>query len=373
MGFESSFEDGFDGIRAAILRAALDPYAWQDVVQYIAKTVNNGAAHFLGQDSSYSGTDYSTIAGYDPAAVAPFAEHFQFVNPLRDGWSKLPTGTFCSHHSIMGESAWRRTEYCSDWLRPQNLTGAVGVVLAQEHGRVFLLGIQTRDEATERLAAQLSARLYPLMRHALDVNRTMMGLRLDALSLRVGREPATAAILALTTSGTVAYANTRAEGMMSAGRMLSLAPTGRLRIHDSQLQTMVDAALRRRNASARVSISDNASRLTVDLVPLDERLGADIAHGPFGHACDPRLVLILSQPAPPEDPADRLAKSLGLTTTEAQIALAMADGKTLAEISETRRTSIHTVRNQLKSLLLKTGTRRQSEVVALVERLRRSP
>ena len=52
MDFENSFEDGFDGIRAAILRAALDPYAWHDVVQCIAHTVNDGAAHFLGQDSS---------------------------------------------------------------------------------------------------------------------------------------------------------------------------------------------------------------------------------------------------------------------------------------------------------------------------------
>jgi len=121
-----------------------------------------------------------------------------------------------------------------------------------------------------------------------------------------------------------------------------------------------------------VSISDNASRLTADLVPLDERLGADIVSGSFGHACDPRLVLILSRPAPPEDPADLLAKTLGLTTTEAQIALAVADGKTLTEIADNRRTSIHTVRNQVKSLLLKTGTRRQSEIVALVERLRRS-
>ena len=56
---------------------------------------------------------------------------------------------------------------------------------------------------------------------------------------------------------------------------------------------------------------------------------------------------------------------------EGRLGRRSADGKTLAEISETRRTSIHTVRNQLKSLLLKTGTRRQSEVVALVERLRR--
>lgn len=70
--------------------------------------------------------------------------------------------------------------------------------------------------------------------------------------------------------------------------------------------------------------------------------------------------------------SDRVAAKLGLSQTEAQIALSLADGQTIAEIAEARRASIHTVRNQVKSALSKTGSRRQAELVALVERLRRT-
>jgi DNA-binding CsgD family transcriptional regulator len=69
---------------------------------------------------------------------------------------------------------------------------------------------------------------------------------------------------------------------------------------------------------------------------------------------------------------DRAALSaLGLTTAEIDIALALADGLAPGEIARQRGTSRHTVRNQIKSTLAKTDSRRQAELTALVERLRR--
>ncbi|MDQ3264579.1 MAG: LuxR C-terminal-related transcriptional regulator [Myxococcota bacterium] len=57
-----------------------------------------------------------------------------------------------------------------------------------------------------------------------------------------------------------------------------------------------------------------------------------------------------------------------LTPTEALLAVALAQGKTVAEFAGTRGTSEHTVRTQLKSLLEKTGTQRQTDLVAVVLR-----
>jgi DNA-binding CsgD family transcriptional regulator len=63
-----------------------------------------------------------------------------------------------------------------------------------------------------------------------------------------------------------------------------------------------------------------------------------------------------------------------LTPAEAQIALGIADGETLAAIAEARGVSVSTARTQLKSVFAKTGTHRQAELVALlVGRRNRSP
>lgn len=56
----------------------------------------------------------------------------------------------------------------------------------------------------------------------------------------------------------------------------------------------------------------------------------------------------------------------GVSTAEAELAADMVHGLTLDQCALRRGRSIHTVRNQLRSLLAKTGTNRQSELVGLL-------
>lgn len=61
-----------------------------------------------------------------------------------------------------------------------------------------------------------------------------------------------------------------------------------------------------------------------------------------------------------------LRRQFCLTPAEAQIALGLADGETLAAIAETRGVSVSTARGQLKSVFAKTGTHRQAELITLL-------
>jgi DNA-binding CsgD family transcriptional regulator len=63
----------------------------------------------------------------------------------------------------------------------------------------------------------------------------------------------------------------------------------------------------------------------------------------------------------------------GLTPAEAAVMSMINAGYTLAEIADSRGTSVHTVRNQVKAALLKTGSRRQADLSRLVEALKSSP
>jgi DNA-binding CsgD family transcriptional regulator len=55
-----------------------------------------------------------------------------------------------------------------------------------------------------------------------------------------------------------------------------------------------------------------------------------------------------------------------LTPAEANLALLLARGLTLAEVSEAQNISPHTARAQLKSIFAKTGVSRQAELVRLI-------
>ena len=59
----------------------------------------------------------------------------------------------------------------------------------------------------------------------------------------------------------------------------------------------------------------------------------------------------------------------GLTRREARVASALATGLQLQEIAALHGVGMGTVRSQLKSIFVKTGTNRQPELVALLARL----
>jgi DNA-binding CsgD family transcriptional regulator len=67
--------------------------------------------------------------------------------------------------------------------------------------------------------------------------------------------------------------------------------------------------------------------------------------------------------------ADLLEHGFGLTACEARVAVALSTGMTPTEIAKHHGISMGTVRSQLKSIFVKTGTRRQPELIAVLARL----
>ena len=84
---------------------------------------------------------------------------------------------------------------------------------------------------------------------------------------------------------------------------------------------------------------------------------------------DQSVVFILTRDTRPRANGLRLQKLFGLTGAETEVALNIACGYTLLEIAKSRNLSRTTIRSQLASLFEKTGTKRQSELLALLTRM----
>jgi DNA-binding CsgD family transcriptional regulator len=80
--------------------------------------------------------------------------------------------------------------------------------------------------------------------------------------------------------------------------------------------------------------------------------------------------LLLRRLAHPEGPsASTLEAVLDLTPVEARLTSELAAGNELPEIARTLGIGVGTVRNHLKRIFSKTGTRRQAELVSLAWRV----
>jgi DNA-binding CsgD family transcriptional regulator len=108
---------------------------------------------------------------------------------------------------------------------------------------------------------------------------------------------------------------------------------------------------------------DGSPWLLVDTMPVTA-LGSDV----FSPG---RAVLTFTDlTAPPPADAALLALVFGLTAAEAKMAARIGLGNGIDEAATALRISRETARSQLKAVFLKTNTRRQAELVALISRLR---
>ena len=89
---------------------------------------------------------------------------------------------------------------------------------------------------------------------------------------------------------------------------------------------------------------------------------------------DGGAVVVVVDPDEPREPAEGLVRQIfGLTAAEARLAIALLRGLDVKEIAAANGVAEVTIRSQLKSVLAKTDTHRQCELVALIARLLQLP
>jgi DNA-binding CsgD family transcriptional regulator len=93
-----------------------------------------------------------------------------------------------------------------------------------------------------------------------------------------------------------------------------------------------------------------------------------------GGASEAAAILLIAEPdRRPAILGRHLVEWFGLTPTEAQLAVQLANGARLEDLSACKGVRISTLRSQLSAVLGKTGVGRQAELVGLLHRLPTSP
>jgi DNA-binding CsgD family transcriptional regulator len=94
------------------------------------------------------------------------------------------------------------------------------------------------------------------------------------------------------------------------------------------------------------------------------------AHDVFG---DSAAVVVLSEPKSHSPDASLVQALFDLTPAEIAVAQAISAGHSPQYIAESTGRSVTTVRNQLQSVMAKTGCRRQVELALLMQQLAHGP
>ncbi len=362
-----------------IHRAALDPLRWQDVANEIDRATDAGgvAIHLIDEAARMSMPIAATA--FDPGYLESYIAHYGSVSPWPEIFPSLPRGKARQSFSDIPEEEYVRTEFYQDWMRPQeDRVSSVGVRTIGTGPRSLFATINMRRRDRDRLeipALQMFDWMHVHLSHALAVNEAIAELstrRLLAQPDQFPGGPLESGIVIVTAERLLCWANAGAVALFD--KVLRLSPIGRLNFFDATAQHWLEgvvAALARRDPSSRLpplqlALRAHERRLTIRALSVDG-VTPSIAHHYVPDADRTHAIALIIEDANKErSPAERLRDRFGLSATEAEIALWLAEGLDTHEIAELRQVSRNTVRNQIQSVLTKLGARHRGELIRLI-------
>ncbi len=337
--------DAFDRLVGLAYEAGADPECWPQFLAAYADVLGDRTASLIHQDLANQAGELAITYRSHPEWERSYAETYAALNPWTSrGNPEMQTGSVLVSHSVISDRELKETEFYRGFLQEQDILYSLAAVIERSHHTATFIAVQRSEKrgAFGDTEVRFVTRLMPHMRRAVELHRRLGSARVVGEALVDVAERLRHGVLLVDRRNAVVYANAAASrlGRTNVERVLAVAERG-----------------------DGVVTSTDDKPLVVRVVAL--RGPRDL----FGVSGAERAIFIVAPGQRPLPTAKMLGELYGLTPAEAKVVLALARGATLREIASENGTSDATVRTQLKCALEKTRTRRQAELVALVQAL----
>jgi DNA-binding CsgD family transcriptional regulator len=344
----------------AIYDAAIRPSRWTGVIEQLGTLFSS---HFV--DIFARTDDWSDMRGravgmdrsdYEDQFLGFWCNRniWSQTHPVRVSGEVLPTWQFVDREDL------QRSAIYNEYLRERALDEGLRIALWAGHG--WILDISLLRSASvgpfSRNEVELGKYVLPHLQRAAFISQTLQG-SLDFASFDTLGRPA----FLLDGTGRALQVNNAADTLLSR--------TATLKLQHGELTTGLDAAapgLAAAIAGASRIGRPEAAHLEIACCPGPGSLQLSILPMREGHDWalpGPTCVLALVTSQGSRSP-EALMERFALTPAEADFALNLVAGKSLAEIASATARSINTVRTHLGRVMAKTRTQRQSQLVTLL-------
>lgn len=364
-----------DELIGSIYAAAAGDGDWLDALGGGARQLNASAAFLF--DTRAAATNGGLAV---PWGIAEEVTH-RFLGEVAavDVWfhellrrhSAMTTGICWSTDDLLPERELKRTRFYADYLRPCDLGRNVGAIVAHDsddpYGPTPLcfyrpiksepFSVDDREKA--RLLSKHFAQAVAIRTRLFAVDENLGGAALERIPT---------AVIGLSSDRRILLTNPAADAVLRNARPAPVVH-GKLRAQETPETVRLERCL---HACARYRF-DAEMRLTIRLcAPVGSGLVMHLAPAParsrrYGLAA---VGILVRESEAPASLADAMRALYGLTPAESALVDALAQGKSLEDVSSERAVGLATVKTQLSSIFAKTNTRRQSDLMRLAFSLR---
>lgn len=350
-----------DTLIARIYEASCLPELWPKVLEEFGGTVGTpNVVLALRRSDEWVGSMLS------PSMEVPTRQYFASDIPAR---TEIATRLIAANQAgfvrsddVFSEEEWEVDPFRNEWARKWGFNRGIATAIHTASAETIVLHVQRMENEPSfdrKETAVLDSFRPHLARAAFLAARCRLErLRAAAEGLELIGLPAVIVDL----DGHVLAANASIQSLADHVRW---GAGDRVLLKDPRAQRIMTASLARLKSSSLETLGSFVSRTADEraavchLIPT-VRQARDIFDG--GSA-----VLVVTPVRKRAAPEVSLIQSLfDLTPSEASVAWGLAQGQSIGELAASRQTALSTVRAQVRAILAKTGTKRQSEVVAVV-------
>jgi DNA-binding CsgD family transcriptional regulator/PAS domain-containing protein len=263
-----------------------------------------------------------------------------------------------------------QSPYLRECVTPFGVVDTFQYTLMQTQGRLALFAFarhESQGPVTDRVL-ELGRLLLPHVRRAVTISNVLDARTIERARMAEALDALRCGVALVNADGEVLHVNEAAEHMLRNGGALrgvrgmvaakSAEATQELR-DAIRLAASDETALGKTGLA--VKLTDGETPIFAHVLPMN---GSEIRT-----RLQPAAVAAIFIGAPEvEDGAALVAEAFGLTKAESRVLSRLLAGSTLAETAEDLGVSFATARTHLEAIFLKTGVKRQAELVRLAAR-----
>ena len=350
-----------DGFRAAALSALLGETGWADCLSLLAQGLPGGnVSMFVQTDRNQPLPCYFVTEGFDEI-MQLYLRDFSAINPLWPGDPYAEEGRATADIETLPRDQLERTPYYQEFARHYPLRATAGMVIAPrpEESAAITLNMASTDPGDVLRARERLARAWPVLRQVVRHYRLLGERAWTAQGLAAQLEAAGCELLVVGQGRALRFR----AGPDHGAALHRCDPVSRaLRLTDARADAALGELLRSDHAGRdTVQLEDARAQLT--LVRHQGDAETRLFCGPtVSVLIDPRRGLSGRQRM------NMMVRRFGLTHAERRALEGIVAGHSIDEMARLHALSPETIRSQVKSLLARTETGSQLELLRLYDR-----
>ena len=369
----------FDDIVAGFYRAAQGSCGWLEALRPFQESMAAFAIHLHAFDLAQQRVVYSySVARVPPEAELDYVRTYHRIDPRANLAIDMAPGAWFNCWDRFDDDFVARSPFYQEFLIPYGGRHVSGTKLIHEGNQVTVLGVH-RGLGDPRLSVDEQQVCQRLARHLTDALRFQQGRMANAHRRMLGSELLArlrAPVVLIDEERRLLHVNPAARSQLASGAVLTQSD-GHLFCRRPADDNALVKGLRELLRAPGTTLRDGNDKLFVRASSPDGKtmmglylyaLRPEETLHVFGEQSLAMLIIHQVGASLDLDPFV-IAAAFCLTPGEARVAAAAAQGASPDELARAHGVSTNTVRSQLSTIFLKTGTNRQAQLVSVLSAL----